>query len=128
MFCNFFINSEVECEMEDILLNDDCIICLDNNNTIDNRLCKGNEIYNCNCSYYVHKNCIEEWIKYKNNIVCIHCNKQTQLIQHLNTSDEVRNIYLKLLKITFFIFCILITMISLYKEIKIDKNNKDGLE
>jgi hypothetical protein len=66
-------------EKQDII---QCIICLDDYYTNDNRLNRGNEVFvsECDCNYLVHSKCIAEWINIKGSEqVCINCNSNALL-------------------------------------------------
>lgn len=58
-------------------MNQDCVICFNETESVENPLCKGNIIFDtvCNCKYFVHKECIEQWNEIKSTgHLCIICN------------------------------------------------------
>lgn len=69
-------DSLIECNLQSLQATN-CLICLDESETIDNNLKKGTDVFltNCDCVYLVHTKCIDEWISVKGNEqVCINCN------------------------------------------------------
>lgn len=56
-----------------------CIICYEDNNSTINPLYDNLDIIKakCGCKYYVHKNCINEWInKKQKDFLCLKCNSE----------------------------------------------------
>uniref|UniRef100_A0AB39JCZ4 RING-CH-type domain-containing protein n=1 Tax=Florenciella sp. virus SA2 TaxID=3240092 RepID=A0AB39JCZ4_9VIRU len=68
-------------------MNQDCVICFNETESVENPLCKGNIIFDtvCNCKYFVHKECIEKWNKIKSTgHLCIICNSPMKAITQDN--------------------------------------------
>jgi len=66
----------------------ECIICLDATSDDLNHF----SIYstNCKCNYYVHKNCLKQWILKQENktYTCLLCNKKISTIDNIITRNN----------------------------------------
>lgn len=126
MFYDCFFNMEnenFEYNLQGVEINfleEDCIICLVNSNTLENPLRKGSEIYDCSCNYNVHIKCIQNWNEVKKQQICLQCNK----IKQIKEETEI-NLNRKLLQIIAVSFCIMITIIYVCKKIKIEEKNNE---
>ena len=75
----------------------ECVICLDNGNTISLD-CVHGYIKLCNCNVNVHGRCLEEW--YKKNMTCIICKSDIVSVKSVDIrlSLEKRKRYIQTIK------------------------------
>ena len=68
------MNKELVSSMELGEANNECVICLDE--LRDEEICKISEIYlqkECECKYYLHKECLKDWINMHEKNSCLMC-------------------------------------------------------
>ncbi len=89
--------------MNQPLLNNECIICIEDDNCI---LVKKNQ--HCECEYSVHKKCLAKWIKQQNK--CVICRKS---YREKDTISFVKFCYLFALNIWLYtLFCSIIFFLT----------------
>jgi hypothetical protein len=113
------------------ILDDHCIICLENGNII--KLQENTRYYCvCKCNYYIHTTCLEDWLKI--NRTCLLCKENIIELHNIENNFEIvftychynanryfiiRESLLYIIILTkktirFFFFCISVTVISIF--------------
>ena len=65
---------------------DSCLICIDDDTT--HKLINSNNLFRCQCKFFIHDKCFKGLIKHKPDFKCPLCSKHTLIITNTIFEDE----------------------------------------